>query len=165
MSLTLHTSLGDLKIELALEKAPKNCENFLALAASHQYDGTVFHRSVPGFLIQGGSPTGKGKDSTAVHGTPVPHEFHPLLKHSERGVVGMAASGVEGNGSQFYITYSKIAELDRTSTVIGKLIAGHDVLDTMEAVPVAGKKHKPEEPIVLQSVTIHANPLASDAST
>jgi peptidyl-prolyl cis-trans isomerase-like 3 len=80
MSLTLHTSLGDIKIELECATAPRLCENFLALAASGSYGGTLFHRNVPGFLIQGGDPSGTGKGGLSIAGTKLPDEFHASLK-------------------------------------------------------------------------------------
>lgn len=80
MSLTLHTSLGDIKIELECAAAPRLCENFLALAASGTYDGTLFHRNVLGFLVQGGDPTGTGKGGESIAGTKLADEFHASLK-------------------------------------------------------------------------------------
>lgn len=74
MSVTLHTDLGDLKFELFCKLCPKTCENFLALVASGKYDGTVFHRNIPGFIVQGGDPTGTGKGGESIwvsaHGSP-----------------------------------------------------------------------------------------------
>jgi peptidyl-prolyl cis-trans isomerase-like 3 len=80
MSLTLHTTLGDIKIELACGEAPHLSENFLALAASGYYNESVFHRNIPGFLIQTGDPTGTGKGGDSVFGGHLPDEFHPALK-------------------------------------------------------------------------------------
>ena len=80
MSLTLHTSLGDLKIELDCELAPRLCENFIALAASEYYNGSVFHRNIAGFLLQGGDPTGTGKGGSSIGGIKLADEFHPALK-------------------------------------------------------------------------------------
>lgn len=80
MSLTLHTTLGDLKIELECGVVPRLCENFLALAAAGVYAGTAFHRNIPGFLVQGGDPTGTGKGGDSIAGTKLADEFHPTLK-------------------------------------------------------------------------------------
>ena len=88
MSLTLKTSEGELKIELRTDLVPKPCFNFLALAASGYYDSTTFHRLIPGFLIQGGDPTGKGKGGESIWGEPFEDVFHESLRHDARGVVG-----------------------------------------------------------------------------
>lgn len=97
MALTLHTSLGDIKIELFVHEAPKACSNFLALAASGKYDGTVFHRNIKGFMIQGGDPTGTGKGGDSIWGGPFADEFHHSLRHSRRGIVSMANKGPNTN--------------------------------------------------------------------
>jgi len=97
MALTLHTSLGDLKIELFIHEAPKACANFLALAAAGKYDETPFHRNIKGFMIQGGDPTGTGKGGDSVWGGPFADEFHPSLRHSRRGIVSMANKGPNTN--------------------------------------------------------------------
>jgi len=101
MSLTLHTSVGDMKVELECGAAPKLTENFLALAASGAYDGTLFHRNVAGFIVQGGDPTGTGKGGEAVHGGKLADEFGAGLSHSDRGIVAMvrvARAGPWGGG-------------------------------------------------------------------
>lgn len=169
MALTLHTSLGDIKLELACQEVPTLAQNFLALASSGTYDGTLFHRNIRGFLCQGGDPTGTGKGGDALiipeeaeGATPgkIADVFHPLLKHDARGVVSMANSGPGTNGSQFYITYTSQPSLDGVYSVIGRVLSGWDTLDAMEKAPVAGKKHKPVSDIVIKGATIHANPFA-----
>jgi peptidyl-prolyl cis-trans isomerase-like 3 len=165
MAVTLHTSLGDVKVELECALVPRNTENFLALCASGAYDGTLFHRSVPGFLVQGGDPTGTGKGGASVWGPPVRDEFSPELKHDRRGTVSMASSGPHSNGSQFFITYKRAPQLDGSSTLIGRVIHGFEVIDAMETVPVSGKRSRPVDDITLRSVTVHANPFADAART
>lgn len=160
MSLTLHTSCGDLKIELQCEKVPILCENFLQLCAGGAYDGLLFHRNVPGFIIQGGDPTGKGKGGEAACGGKLDHEFHPDLKHAARGVVSMASNGPHTIGSQFFVTYALQPTLDGEYSVIGRVIDGFDTLDAMERVPVSAK-YRPTDDIVMTGVTIHANPFAA----
>jgi peptidyl-prolyl cis-trans isomerase-like 3 len=160
MSLTLRTSLGDLKIELECEAAPKLTENFLALAASGAYDGTLFHRNMATFMVQGGDPTGTGKGGESIFGGHLPDEFGPGLSHAFRGVVSMANSGPNTNGAQFFITYAAAAHLDRVFSIIGRVTGGEDVLALLEAAPVAGKKFRPVTDIVIRGVTIHANPFA-----
>ena len=86
MAVTLHTQLGDLKVELRCDTAPRCSFNFLALAASGTYDGTPFHRLMPGFMIQGGDPAGTGKGGQSIWGGTFGDEFHPDNAHDARGV-------------------------------------------------------------------------------
>jgi peptidyl-prolyl cis-trans isomerase-like 3 len=164
MALTLHTTLGDIKVELYVRETPLLAENFLACAASGTYDGTLFHRNIKGFIVQGGDPTGTGKGGSAVLSTAnaagkLPDEFHPSLKHDKRGVVAMANNGPNTNACQFYITYSAAPSCDNVYSVIGKVINGMETIDAMEAAPV-GPKYKPVTDIKIEKVTIHANPIA-----
>ncbi|CAM9677777.1 unnamed protein product [Chrysoparadoxa australica] len=159
MAVTLHTSLGDLKIEVFCDLVPHTAENFLALCASGYYDKTKFHRNIKGFMIQGGDPTGTGKGGESIWGGQFDDEFHPEATHNMRGIVAMANKGVNSNKSQFFITYDKQPHLNNVYTVFGKVIDGDETLDAMEKVPV-GKKDRPTVEILLKSVTMHANPLA-----
>ncbi|KAI9780578.1 MAG: Peptidyl-prolyl cis-trans isomerase cyp10 [Peltula sp. TS41687] len=160
MSVTLHTDLGDLKIEIFCESVPKTAENFLALCASSYYDSTLFHRNIAGFIVQGGDPTGKGKGGQSIYGSDFEDEIRHTLRHHARGMVSMANRGPGTNGSQFFITYGPAPHLDGKNTVFGRVLEGADTtLNAMEAVEV-DKKHRPKEPILLKSVTIHANPIA-----
>ena len=108
-----------------------------------------------------GDPTGTGKGGESIHGGYLDDEFAPGLKHTMRGVVGMASRGPNTNGSQFYITYKKLPHLDNVFSVIGRVIHGFEILDVMERQPVKGKKFRPVNEIILKKVTIHANPLAT----
>eukprot|EP01112_Ceratiomyxa_fruticulosa_P006256 TRINITY_DN1704_c0_g1_i2.p1 TRINITY_DN1704_c0_g1~~TRINITY_DN1704_c0_g1_i2.p1 ORF type:complete len:161 (-),score=22.49 TRINITY_DN1704_c0_g1_i2:68-550(-) len=160
MSVTLKTNYGDIKIEVFCDAVPRAAENFLALCASLYYNNTIFHRNIKGFMVQGGDPTGTGKGGSSIWGKPFGDEFVPHLKHNARGIVSMANSGPDTNGSQFFIAYAKQKHLDNQYTVIGKVIAGFEVLDAIEKVPVDGDD-RPLSPIRIESVEIHANPLAS----
>eukprot|EP00193_Tetraselmis_chui_P010551 CAMPEP_0177775668 /NCGR_PEP_ID=MMETSP0491_2-20121128/14250_1 /TAXON_ID=63592 /ORGANISM="Tetraselmis chuii, Strain PLY429" /LENGTH=148 /DNA_ID=CAMNT_0019294303 /DNA_START=270 /DNA_END=716 /DNA_ORIENTATION=+ len=138
MAVTLHTNLGDLKLELHCDSVPRASENFLALAASGYYDGTIFHRNIKGFMVQGGDPTGTGKGGKCIFGTPTgkfPDEIVDSLRHGKRGIVSMANSGPNTNGSQFFITYSKHQHLNGKYTIFGHVIDGQSTLDKMEKVP------------------------------
>jgi len=163
MSLTLHTSLGDLKIELSL-LTPSLSSNFIALAASGAYDGSLFHRVVHGFIAQGGAPgfTCKGGESSV--GGLLPDEFAPSLRHTGRGTVSFATSTRDSIGSQFFIAFNAAPHLDGQSCVIGSVIGGSAVLDALENVKVEGKKFKPSVDVCIDSVTIHANPFADKAA-
>ncbi|KAJ8604322.1 hypothetical protein CTAYLR_002485 [Chrysophaeum taylorii] len=158
MSVTLHTSLGDIKLEVFCDTAPRTSFNFLALAASGYYDGTLFHRNIPGFMVQGGDPTGTGKGGTSIWGGAFPDEFHPDNLHT-RGTVSMANKGPGTNTSQFFITFAAQPHLNNKYTVFGKVIHGLDTLDAIEKVPV-GPKDRPSTDVILTSITVRANPLA-----
>ena len=108
-----------------------------------------------------GDPTGTGKGGESIHGGYLDDEFAPGLKHTTRGVVGMASRGPNTNGSQFYIAYKKLPHLDNVFSVIGRVIHGFEILDVMERQPVKGKKFRPVNDIIIKKVTIHANPLAT----
>ncbi|CAH1118984.1 unnamed protein product [Phaedon cochleariae] len=160
MSVTLHTDLGNLKIELFCESCPKACENFLALCASDYYNGSLFHRNIKGFIVQTGDPTGTGKGGTSIWDKKFEDEFKEQLKHNTRGIISMANNGPNTNGSQFFISYAVQPHLDLKYTVFGKVIDGLETLDELEKVPVNPKNFRPVSDIRINSVTIHSNPLA-----
>ncbi|KAI0017785.1 cyclophilin-like protein [Xylariomycetidae sp. FL0641] len=165
MSVTLHTNLGDLKIEIFCESVPKTAENFLALCASNYYDESPFHRLIPNFMAQTGAPATPTADNPkggrSIWGGPFADEIRPTLRHHARGVVSMANKGPGTNGSQFFILFDKAPHLDGLNTVFGKLL-GDDSLRTLakiEAIEV-DKKNRPKDKVLIERVTIHANPLA-----
>ncbi|KOM47927.1 hypothetical protein LR48_Vigan07g163100 [Vigna angularis] len=133
--------------------------NFLALCGSGYYDGTIFHRNIKGFMIQGGDPTGTGKGGTSIWGKKFNDEIRESLKHNARGILAMANSGPNTNGSQFFITSAKQPHLNGLYTVFGRVIHGFEVLDLMEKTQT-GAGDRPLAEIRLNRVTIHANPLA-----
>ncbi|RYN95273.1 hypothetical protein AA0120_g3740 [Alternaria tenuissima] len=164
MSVTLHTTKGDIKLEVFCEAVPKTAENFLALCASAFYNSSPFHRLIPSFMVQTGAPASdlKSKTSTSIYDTPnqlFEDEIRPALRHNARGIVSMANKGANSNGSQFFITFAPAPHLDGKNTVFGKVLEGWEVLDDMESVQV-DKKSRPLEKMEIKSVTIHANPLA-----
>jgi len=163
MSVTLHTDLGDLKLEIFCEQTPKAAENFLALCASNYYDNNLFHRNVKGFMVQTGDPSGTGKQGMSIWGKHFDDEFVDSLKHNARGVVSMANSGPNTNASQFFITYAKQLHLDLKYTVFGRVIDGMETLDELEKLPVNEKNFRPINDVRIQGVTIHANPVADAA--
>lgn len=161
MSVTLHTTSGDIKLEIFCDQVPKGSENFLALCASNAYDGAIFHRNIRDFMVQVGIPNSSGivKKGQSIWGGKFEDELVQDLRHDKRGIVSWANSGPDTNGSQFFITYKKHEHLDGKFTVFGKVIAGIEVLDDIERVKV-NEKSRPLEDIKIQSVTIHANPIA-----
>ncbi|KAF2255670.1 cyclophilin-like protein [Trematosphaeria pertusa] len=166
MSVTLHTTRGDIKLEIFCESVPKTAENFLALCASGFYNGSPFHRLIPNFMVQTGSPASdpKSKTSTSIYdATPdqlFEDEIRPALRHNARGIVAMAnKSSPNTNGSQFFITFAPAPHLDGKNTVFGKVLEGMEVLDELEKLEV-DKKSRPKERVEIKNITIHANPLA-----
>eukprot|EP00040_Diaphanoeca_grandis_P022824 m.123309 g.123309 ORF g.123309 m.123309 type:complete len:164 (-) comp28980_c0_seq1:258-749(-) len=162
MSVTLHTNLGDIKLELYCDQVRKTCTNFLALCASGYYNGCKIHRNIKGFMMQTGDPSGTGKGGTSIWGKKYEDEIVETLQHTQRGIVSMANSGPNTNGSQFFITYAKAGHLDLKYTVFGKMIDGFDTLDYIEKAQVDERTHKPLNDIEIHGVTIHANPLADE---
>ena len=120
MAVTLHTNHGDMKLEIFCDSVPRTAFNFLALAASGYYDGTLFHRNVKGFMLQGGDPTGTGKGGESIWGGKFSDELRSENTHAARGTLSMANSGPNTNGSQFFMTYAKHPHLDNNYTVFGK---------------------------------------------
>uniref|UniRef100_A0A8R1I6M4 Peptidyl-prolyl cis-trans isomerase n=1 Tax=Caenorhabditis japonica TaxID=281687 RepID=A0A8R1I6M4_CAEJA len=161
MSVTLHTTSGDIKIELYVDDAPKACENFLALCASDYYNGCIFHRNIKDFMVQTGDPSHSGKGGESIWGGSFEDEFVSALKHDSRGCVSMANNGPDTNKSQFFITYAKQPHLDMKYTLFGKVIDGFDTLEELETIKV-DSKYRPLVQQKIQNVTIHANPLAID---
>jgi peptidyl-prolyl cis-trans isomerase B (cyclophilin B) len=122
------TERGEIVAELYADKAPLTVENFVNLSRSGFYDGTTFHRVIPGFMAQGGDPTGTGRGGP---GYQFDDEFHPDLRHKGAGVLSMANAGPGTNGSQFFITYSDTPHLDDRHSVFGRVVEGMDVLNSI----------------------------------
>jgi len=116
----LTTTLGDIDIELWTKEAPKACRNFIQLCMESYYNNTIFHRVEKGFIAQGGDPTGTGTGGESIYGEPFKDEFHQRLRFSRRGLVAMANSGPNDNGSQFFFTLDRTPELDKKHTIFGK---------------------------------------------
>ncbi|KJH46895.1 triose-phosphate isomerase [Dictyocaulus viviparus] len=117
----LHTTAGDIEIELWTKECPLACRNFIQLCMEKYYNGTVFHRMVKDYIIQGGDPTGTGQGGQSIYGKPFKDEFHQRLRFNRRGLVGMANAGKDDNGSQFFFTIGNdVRDLDRKHTLFGK---------------------------------------------
>jgi cyclophilin family peptidyl-prolyl cis-trans isomerase len=146
---TLHTNHGAIAIELFDEDAPKTVENFLKLAGDGFYDGVVFHRIIPDFMIQGGDPTGTGMGGP---GYTFEDEFND--HKVKRGALAMANAGPNTNGSQFFIVTTAAAPwLDGKHTVFGRVTDGMDAVDTIEQVDTDAQD-KPREPVVIERVEL-----------
>ena len=145
----LTTSEGPIELGLFLEDAPKTVENFTKLASDGYYDGLIFHRVIPDFMIQGGCPRG---DGTGGPGYTFEDEFndHPVA----RGYLAMANAGPDTNGSQFFIvTADACPWLDGKHTVFGRITSGQDVADAISQVE-RDDRDRPLEPVVLESVQL-----------
>jgi cyclophilin family peptidyl-prolyl cis-trans isomerase len=119
------TERGDITVKLFADQAPLTVENFVNLARARFYDGTTFHRVIPGFMAQGGDPTGTGRGGP---GYEFGDEFSPALRHDGAGVLSMANAGPGTNGSQFFITFGATPHLDGKHSVFGRVTDGMDVL-------------------------------------
>jgi len=146
---TIHTSMGDIELELFDEDAPKTVENFTKLAGEGFYDGLVFHRVIPDFMIQGGCPRGDGTGDAG-------YKFEDEINdHSiVRGTLAMANAGPNTNGSQFFIVTAQATPwLDGKHTAFGQVTSGQDVVDAISGVE-RDPSDRPETPVTMSSVTI-----------
>jgi cyclophilin family peptidyl-prolyl cis-trans isomerase len=121
----LNTDKGNITIELFADKTPNTVNNFIFLAKHGFYDGTIFHRVISDFMVQGGDPTGTGSGGPGYR---FADEFNPGLRHNKPGVLSMANAGPNTNGSQFFITHVATPWLDNKHSVFGQVINGMDVL-------------------------------------
>ncbi|UNI13548.1 Peptidylprolyl isomerase [Purpureocillium takamizusanense] len=156
----METSLGDLTIELHTETAPRAVWNFIRLAQKGYYRGVAFHRNIPGFMIQGGDPSGTGKGGASIWGKYFNDEFDGPLTHNARGIVSMANKGKNTNSSQFFITYKPAPHLDRKHTIFGVIPPSPPtdaVLAKMEAVPTDGS-NRPLHKILIKDVVVLIDP-------
>ena len=159
------TTLGEMICRLEEEKTPETVKNFVGLATGEKeytdpntgkksnepfYDGTVFHRIIKNFMIQGGDRLGQG---TGGPGYRFKDEFHSSLKHSRAGVLSMANAGPNTNGSQFFITLVPTPWLDGKHSVFGEVVKGADVLQKLGSVPT-GSMDRPREEVQLKKVRI-----------
>ena len=148
-TVTLHTNQGDIAFELHDDDAPKTVENFLKLARDGFYDGVIFHRVIPDFMIQGGDPTGTG---TGGPGYTFEDEFndHKVV----RGALAMANAGPNTNGSQFFIVTAEATPwLDGKHTVFGRVTDGMDVVDTISSTQTDARD-KPREDVVIERISV-----------
>ncbi|MFD5148431.1 peptidylprolyl isomerase [Streptomyces sp. NPDC058401] len=165
---TLKTNHGDIEIELLPNFAPKTVRNFVELATGERewtrptdgqkttdplYDGTVFHRVISGFMIQGGDPLGNG---TGGPGYQFADEFHPDLAFTKPYLLAMANAGPGTNGSQFFITVAPTAWLTRKHTIFGEIAgkASQKIVDAIAAAPTNPRTERPLDDVIIQSVVI-----------
>ena len=164
---TIHTNLGDINVKLFPDHAPKTVRNFTGLAEGTQewtdpkvkakstaplYNGTIFHRVIPGFMIQGGDPLGTG---TGGPGYRFDDEPHPELTFDKPYLLAMANAGPNTNGSQFFITVAPTTWLNFKHTIFGEVAdqSSRDVVDAIAAVET-GAQDRPKQDVVIESITI-----------
>jgi peptidyl-prolyl cis-trans isomerase B (cyclophilin B) len=148
---TLTTNVGDIGIELYDDDAPKTVENFLKLSRDGFYDGVVFHRVIPDFMIQGGDPTGTGMGGPGYTFEDEPND-HPVVRYA----LAMANSGPNTNGSQFFIVTAEACPwLDGHHTVFGRVTSGMDVVDRIGNAATDGRD-RPVEEVRIESVALDA---------
>jgi peptidyl-prolyl cis-trans isomerase-like 1 len=138
--------MGNLTVELYWEQTPRTCKNFWELSQRGYYDGTIFHRIIANFMIQGGDPTGTGRGGSSIYGDKFEDEIISGLKHTGAGILSMANAGPNTNGSQFFITLAATPWLDGKHTVFGRVTDGMDVVKRMGQVPT-DKNDRPREEI------------------
>ncbi|KAF9267395.1 hypothetical protein L218DRAFT_920202 [Marasmius fiardii PR-910] len=150
---TIHTTLGDIHIRLFPQQAPKAVENFVGHARSSYFEGIIFHRVIPKFMIQTGDPLGDGTGGTSIWGGEFEDEFSDDLKHDRPYTVSMANAGPGTNGSQFFITTTATPWLDKKHTIFGRVISGLEVVHGIENVKT-NKMDKPLEDIKIINVDV-----------
>ncbi|HEX2385395.1 MAG TPA: peptidylprolyl isomerase [Candidatus Binatia bacterium] len=162
---TMKTSMGDIVVRLFDDKAPKTVANFVDLATGKKewtdpktgqktsaplYNGTIFHRVIPDFMIQGGDPLGNG---TGGPGYRFEDEFNPDLRHSKPGILSMANSGPNTNGSQFFITVKPTPWLDGRHTVFGEVVKGQEVVNAIVNTP-RDPRDRPLKEVVIKEIVV-----------
>uniref|UniRef100_H2YFH0 Spliceosome-associated protein CWC27 homolog n=1 Tax=Ciona savignyi TaxID=51511 RepID=H2YFH0_CIOSA len=154
----LRTSLGDIDVELWSKEAPIACRNFVQLCMEGYYNNVVFHRIVPGFIVQGGDPTGTGEGGESVFGKPFKDEFHTRLRFVRRGLVAMANAGPNDNGSQFFFTLGPCNDLNKKHTIFGK-VAGDTIYNLVRLGEVqTTDDERPVNPPCIKWTKVLSNP-------
>jgi peptidyl-prolyl cis-trans isomerase A (cyclophilin A) len=168
---TLRTNQGQIVVRLLPDHAPKTVANFVELAEGGRqwtdprtghattdklYDGTIFHRVIPNFMIQGGDPLGSGRGGP---GYKFADEIHPDLIFDRPYLLAMANAGPGTNGSQFFITVAPTPWLNRKHTIFGEVIQGQDVVDKISQVKT-GSQDRPVEDVTIESITVQRGPVS-----
>eukprot|EP01126_Amoeba_proteus_P055520 TRINITY_DN6898_c0_g1_i1.p1 TRINITY_DN6898_c0_g1~~TRINITY_DN6898_c0_g1_i1.p1 ORF type:complete len:529 (-),score=114.15 TRINITY_DN6898_c0_g1_i1:145-1731(-) len=151
------TNRGNINLQLHCDLVPLTTENFLTHCCNGYYNGTIFHRNIRHFVIQGGDPTGTGKGGESIWGKPFPDEFHKSLKHDGEGVLSMANRGKNTNTSQFFIMYKSAPHLNGVHSVFGKVVGGLEILRELSHVET-DESDRPLEEIKILETIVYKNP-------
>jgi len=149
----MHTSFGDIEVQLFGVECPRTVENFSMHSRQKYYDGLTFHRVIRDFMIQTGCPKGDGTGGESIWGGTFEDEFRSSLKHDRAYTVSMANCGPSTNGSQFFITTRACPHLDRKHTVFGRVVKGHDIVHQIERVPTSNDD-KPIQDVTILNIDI-----------
>ena len=150
VKIKIETSMGTILADLDAKNAPRTVENFAKLAKKGFYDGLIFHRVIPDFMLQTGDPTGTGMGGP---GYSFEDEFSPVLRHDVPGILSMANSGPNTNGSQFFITEAPTPWLDNRHSVFGRVTEGMEVVHQIAEVP-RDPRDKPLTSVMMNKVTV-----------
>lgn len=143
------TNQGIIEVELWPATAPKTCENMIGLVEKGYYDGTIFHRVIKEFMIQGGDPTATGRGGESLWGGKFEDEFSNSVRFDKPGILAMANAGPNTNGSQFFITTAATPWLNGRHTIFGKVVTGYDVVQKIENTKVgAGDRPVEDQKII-----------------
>ncbi|CAF0976799.1 unnamed protein product [Brachionus calyciflorus] len=153
----LKTTIGEIEIELWSKEAPKACRNFIQLCMEGYYDKTIFHRVEKDFIAQGGDPTGTGQGGDSIYGEPFKDEFHSRLRFNRRGLVAMANSQKDDNGSQFFFTLGPCYELQKKHTIFGK-VGGQTIYNMIKLNECECVGDRPVRPEKILSTQVIYNP-------
>ena len=151
---TIHTSVGDIHVQLFPRECPKSVENFCVHAKNNYYNGHIFHRVIKQFMVQTGDPLGIGTGGESIWGGEFEDEFHPRLKHDRPYTLSMANAGPNTNGSQFFVTVVPTPWLDNKHTVFGRVVKGMEVVQNICNVKTHPKTDKPYDDITMISVSV-----------
>jgi peptidylprolyl isomerase len=147
----LETNRGTIKFRLFADIAPKTVENFTGLIAKDYYNGIIFHRVIPQFMVQGGDPTGTGRGGQSLWGRPFGDECVPTHTFNRPGLLAMANAGPGTNGSQFFITTAATPWLNGRHTIFGEVIEGYAVVQAIETAPTGAMDRPREDQKILRA--------------
>mgnify|MGYP001810509439 CR=1 FL=1 len=159
---SLQTNMGTLNFEIHCDLTPLAAENFLTLCERGYYDGCLFHRSIPKFMIQGGDPSGSGSGGESIWRREFKDEFNKQLNHKGAGVLSMANAGKDTNKSQFFVTFRATPHLDNKHTVFGRLVGGMEILKLMEKVATDSSSDRPLVDIKIEKAVVFVNPFRKE---
>lgn len=149
----IETNLGSFELTLKPDVAPKTCENFLGLIEKGYYNGTIFHRVIKSFMIQGGDPTGTGRGGESIWGKSFADEVSPTVKFDKPYLLAMANRGPNTNGSQFFITTAATPWLNMKHTIFGEVTSGEDVVKKIEQTRT-DPQDRPVEPVRIVKASV-----------